>query len=259
MSFKQQLPAYDLAGKVAIVTGSGKGIGYEVAGVLAAAGAKVVIADLAQDVSDAAAAKICAEGYEAVGIACNVASKESATNLVNETVAKWGRIDILINNAGVTVPESPIFDVTEDQWDFVHGIDLKGLYFTSQVVAAKMKELGNGGRIVNLTSAAGIMTPKYVSVYGAAKAGVKHLTGIMAKEWARWGINVNAVAPGYVNTDMIKGMLEDEKNATVVLKSIPMRRYGEVKDVAGVILFLVTEASSYLTGVIIPIDGGMMA
>ena len=169
-----------------------------------------------------------------------------------------GHIDGLINNAGVTVPESPIFEVTEKAWDFVHDVDLKGLYFTSQVVAESMKEHG-GGRIVNLCSAAGIMTPKYVSVYGAAKAGVRHLTGIMAKEWARWGINVNAVAPGYIKTDMIKDMLANEKNAEVVLKSIPLRRYGEVKDVARVILFLVTEASEYLTGLVIPIDGGMMA
>mgnify|MGYP002860107559 CR=1 FL=1 len=192
-------------------------------------------------------------------IATDVSSKKSVKELAEKTVSEFGGIDILINNAGVTIPESPVFDVTEEQWDFVHNVDLKGLYFTSQVIAEKMKQLGNGGRIVNLTSAAGIMTPKYVSVYGAAKAGVRHLTGIMAKEWARWGINVNAVAPGYVNTDMLAPMLENEKNAQVVLKSIPMRRYGEVKDVANVILFLVTEASDYLTGVIIPIDGGMMA
>lgn len=259
MNFLEQLPKYDLAGKVAIVTGAGKGIGFEVAGVLAAAGAKVVIADLKQEVCDEAAAKLAAEGLEAYGVACNVASRENAVALAEKTVEKYGRLDILINNAGVTTPESPIFDVTEKDWDFVHSIDLKGLYFTSQVIAEKMKDLGNGGRIVNLTSAAGIMTPKYVSVYGAAKAGVRHLTGIMAKEWARYGINVNAVAPGYINTDMIKDMLENEKNATVVLKSIPMRRYGEVQDVANAILFLVTEASNYLTGLVVPIDGGMMA
>ncbi len=259
MGFNGKLPTYELSGKVAIVTGAGKGIGYEVAGVLAAAGAKVVIADLKQEICDEAVSGLKSEGFDAIGISADVSSKKSVEELAEKTVSTFGSIDILINNAGVTIPESPIFDVTEDQWDFVHNVDLKGLYFTSQVIAEKMKKLGNGGRIVNLTSAAGIMTPKYVSVYGAAKAAVKHLTGIMAKEWARWGINVNAVAPGYVNTDMLKPMLENEKNAQVVLKSIPMRRYGEVRDVANVILFLVTEASNYLTGVVIPIDGGMMA
>lgn len=259
MSFLEQVPKYDLTGKTAVVTGSGQGIGFEVAGVLAAAGANVVIADLKQEICDEAVKKLEAEGLRALGVATNVASGESVAQMVDTAVKRFGSLDILVNNAGVTVPESPIFDVTEKDWDFVHNVDLKGLYFTSQVVAKKMKELEKGGRIVNLCSAAGIMTPKYVSVYGAAKAGVAHLTKIMSKEWARWGIHVNAVAPGYVNTDMIKGMLEDEKNASVVLKSIPMRRYGEVKDVAGVILFLVTEASDYLTGIIIPIDGGMMA
>ena len=259
MGFNGKMPTYELSGKVAIVTGSGKGIGYEVAGVLATAGAKIVIADLKQEICDEAVSRLKSEGFDAIGISADVSSKKSVEELAEKTVSTFGSIDILINNAGVTIPESPIFDVTEDQWDFVHNVDLKGLYFTSQVIAEKMKKLGNGGRIVNLTSAAGIMTPKYVSVYGAAKAAVKHLTGIMAKEWARWGINENAVAPGYVNTDMLKPMLENEKNAQVVLKSIPMRRYGEVRDVANVILFLVTEASNYLTGVVIPIDGGMMA
>ncbi len=259
MGFKENVPSYDLSGKVAIVTGAAKGIGFEVAGVLAASGAKVVIADLKQDQSDEAAQKIKDEGFEAVGIAVDVSSRKSALDLVQKSVEKYGRIDILINNAGVTIDEKPIFEVTEDEWDFVQNVDLKGFYFTSQVVAKQMMEQGYGGRIVNLASAAGIMTPKYVSVYGAAKTAVKHLTGIMAKEWARYKINVNAVAPGYVNTDMIKNMVANEKNANVVLKSIPMRRYAEVKDVAGVILFLTTEASDYLTGCVIPIDGGMMA
>lgn len=259
MDFKHSVPAYDLTGKVAIVTGSGQGIGFEVAGMLAAAGASVIITDLKQVACDDAAEKLKREGLDATGIAADVSSTESVRKMVSSTTEKYGAVDILVNNAGVTIAEKPIFDVTEKEWDFVHGVDQRGLYFTSQIVAAQMQKQGTGGRIVNLASAAGIMTPKYVSVYGAAKAGVVHLTKIMAKEWARYNINVNAVAPGYVNTNMIKGMLENEKNAEFVLKSIPMRRYGEVKDVAGVILFLVTEASAYLTGVVIPVDGGMMA
>ncbi len=259
MSFNKTLPTYDLKGKTAIVTGAAQGIGFEAAGVLAAAGADVVLADLNADAAAKAAGELTKEGLSAIGLSCDVSSKESVEKLAEDTMAKFGHIDILINNAGVTIDEKPILDVTEKEWDFVHNIDLKGFFFTSQVIAAKMKEQGTGGRMVNLTSAAGIMTPKYVSVYGAAKTGVKHLTGIMAKEWARWGITVNAVAPGYVKTHMIDKMLENEKNAEVVMKSIPLRRYAEVRDVANVILFLCTEASSYLTGVVVPIDGGMMA
>jgi 2-dehydro-3-deoxy-D-gluconate 5-dehydrogenase len=259
MGFKEDLPKYDLTGKTAIVTGAAQGIGFEVAGVLAAAGAQVVIADLNDEQSKKSAQALVEEGFEAIGVGTDVSSRESAKNLVLKTVEKFGKIDILINNAGVTIDEKPILDVTEKEWDFVQNVDLKGFYFTSQVVAQQMKDQGTGGIMVNLASAAGVMTPKYVSVYGAAKVGVRHLTGIMAKEWARWGIRVNPVAPGYVKTHMIDKMVANEKNNEVVMKSIPMRRYAETKDVAGVILFLVTEASDYLTGVLIPIDGGMMA
>ena len=241
MGFKEDLPKYDLTGKTAIVTGAAQGIGFEVAGVLAAAGAQVVIADLNDEQSKKSAQALVEEGFEAIGVGTDVSSRESAKNLVLKTVEKFGKIDILINNAGVTTDEKPILDVTEKEWDFVHNVDLKGFYFTSQVVAQQMKDQGTGGIMVNLASAAGVMTPKYVSVYGAAKAGVRHLTGIMAKEWARWGIRVNSVAPGYVKTHMIDKMVANEKNNEVVMKSIPMRRYAETKDVAGVILFLVTE------------------
>ncbi|MCR4841670.1 MAG: SDR family oxidoreductase [Eubacterium sp.] len=259
MSFKDQLPSYDLTGKCAVVTGAAGGIGFTVAGTLAAAGAKVVIADLNEEASRKAADELKAQGLDAIGLACDVSSKESVEKMADLAEEAYGYVDILINNAGVTIDEKPILDVTEKEWDFVHGIDLKGFYFTSQVFAQRMKDSGKGGSMVNLTSAAGIMTPMYVSVYGAAKTGVKHLTGIMAKEWARWGIRVNAVAPGYVKTHMIDKMLENEKNAKVVMKSIPMRRYAETQDVANVALFLSSEASEYLTGVVIPVDGGMMA
>lgn len=259
MGFKDKLPKYDLTGKVAIITGGSRGIGYEVAGTLAAAGAAVVITGRKQATIEEAAQQLKDEGLEALGLAVDVSSIESVQKMAEDVVAKYGRIDILINNAGVTVDEAPMLDVTEKDWDYVHNTNLKGFYFTTQAVAQKMKDLGNGGRIINVTSAAGIMTPKYVSVYGAAKSAVAHLTKIFSKELARWGIHVNAVAPGYVNTSMIANMVANEKNNAVVMKSIPLRRYAETEDVANVILFLVTEAADYLNGVIIPIDGGMMA
>ncbi len=259
MSFRNSVPTYDLSEKIAVVTGAGRGIGLRIAGVMAAAGAHVVVTDLNREVCDKAAEALKSEGLRASGTAVDVSSSESVKAMVETVLSKYGKIDILVNNAGVTIPEKPIFEVTEKEWDFVQNVDLKGLYFTSQAVAECMKDRKTGGRIVNLASAAGIMTPKYVSVYGSAKAGVVHLTKIMAKEWARYNISVNAVAPGYINTDMIKPMLENEKNAEYVLKSIPMRRYGEVDDVARAVLFLVTEASAYLTGILIPVDGGMTA
>ena len=140
MEFKGNLPTYDLKGKTAIVTGAAQGIGFQVAGTLAAAGANVVIADLNQSASEEAASKLKAEGLEAIGFATDVSSKDSVENMVKAVVKKYGSVDICINNAGVTIEEKPILDVTEKEWDFVHGIDLKGFYFTSQVVAQQMKD-----------------------------------------------------------------------------------------------------------------------
>lgn len=250
-------PTYDLTGKVAIITGSTRGLGYGMAKTLAHYGASVVITGRKQDVCDAVAAELAAEGLSALGVATEVTKKEDRENLVKKTVEKFGHIDILVNNAGIGGKEAPILDTTEEDFDHTLDADLKSLYFLSKLVAQQMKTQGTGGRIVNLASAAGIMYPKYVSVYGAAKAAVIHLTKIMANEWARYNVNVNAIAPGYIATDMTKDVMADAKNADAVLKKIAFRRFGELDDVAGVVLFLVSEASKYVTGVLIPIDGGL--
>ena len=253
-----RFPSYDLTGKVAIVTGSARGIGRAIAAAFAAAGASVVIADLNQTACEAAQKEFEERGFPCLGVAMDISRTEDIERLVNAAVERFGHIDILVNNAGIGGKEAPILNITEEEWDQTHNIDLKGLYFCSQAVAARMKAQGTGGRIINMGSAAGILAPKYVSVYGAAKAAVIHLTKIMANEWARYGINVNALAPGYIATDMTKDVMADEKNAAVVLKKIGFRRFGEVDDVAGAALFLVTEASKYITGALIPVDGGMV-
>ncbi len=250
-------PSYDLTGKVAIITGSTRGIGNGIAQVFAQCGATVVITGRKQEACDKVAAEFEAKGYSAFGVATEVTNREHRENLVKKTVEKYGHIDILVNNAGIGGKEAPIFDIDEDEWDATLDADLKSLYFLSKLVALQMKEQGTGGRIINLSSAAALKTPKYISVYGAAKSAVIQVTKIMANEWARYGINVNAIAPGYIATDMTKDVMADEKNATVVKKMIAMRRFGEVDDVAGVALFLATEGSKYLTGILIPIDGGM--
>lgn len=253
-----KIPTYDLTDKVAIVTGGTRGLGFGIASVMAAYGATVVITDLKTEDCEKAQSELQAMGYKAMGIVSNAAKIEDTENLVKVVVEKFGHIDILVNNAGIGGVEKPIFDITENEWDKTIDVDLKGVYFTSKIIAMQMKEQGTGGRIVNLGSAAGIMAPKYTSVYAAAKSAVIHLTKIMANEWARYGINVNAIAPGYIMTEMTKDVMADEKNSSVVLKKIAFRRFGEVSDVAGVVLFLVTEASKYLTGVLIPIDGGLV-
>lgn len=251
-------PAYDLTGKVALVTGATRGIGYAIAAEFAAAGAAVVVTS--RNASDCARVQQEFDnvGYKCLGLAVDVSDVDKIDHLVSEIVSMLGHIDILVNNAGIGGKEAPIFDITPLEWDQTHNIDLKGVYFCAKAVALQMKSQGTGGRIINMASAAGILAPKYISVYGSAKAAVIHLTKIMANEWARYGINVNAIAPGYITTDMTKDVMADEKNASAVLKKIGLRRFGEVGDVADVALFLATEASKYMTGVLIPVDGGMV-
>ena len=250
-------PSYDLEGKVALVTGATRGIGYAIAAEFAAAGAAVVITSRKPSDCDRVQQEFAGKGCKCLGIAVDISDVAEIERLIPEIAEKMGHIDILVNNAGIGGKEAPIFDITPEEWDQTHNIDLKGLYFCAKSVAFRMKEQGTGGRIINMASAAGILAPKYVSVYSAAKAAVIHLTKTMANEWARYGINVNAIAPGYITTDMTKEVMADEKNASAVLKKIGLRRFGEVDDVADVALFLATEASRYLTGVMIPVDGGM--
>ena len=258
-----KVPGNDLTGKVAIVTGSTRGIGAAIAMTLAMCGASVVITGRKQEACDKFAAEIIEAGGSALGVATEVTNMEHLPNLVNKTVEAFGRIDILVNNAGFGGKESPILTIDEEEWDMTVDADLKAVFFLSKLVAAQMKEQGYEPgtapyRIVNMASAAGIKSPKYASVYGAAKAGVIQLTKIMANEWARYGITVNSIAPGYVVTDMTKDVRADEKNVAVVQKMIAMRRFAEVEDVAGVALFLCSEAANYVTGVLIPVDGGMV-
>ena len=252
-----RMPTYDLHGKVALVTGAARGIGYAVAARFAAAGAYVVISDRKPSDCVRIQREFEDKGYNCYGLAADILEVNKIDVLIDKIVEKLGRIDILVNNAGVGGKEAPIFDITPEEWDYTHGIDLKGLYFCAKAAARQMKNQGTGGRIINMGSAAGILAPKYVSVYGAAKAGVIHLTKIMANEWARYGINVNTIAPGYIATDMTKEVMADEKNASAVLKKIGFRRFGEVGEVADVALFLASEASRYITGAMIPVDGGM--
>jgi len=250
-------PSYDLTGKVALVTGSTRGIGFAITSAFAAAGASVVIAGTKQETCARIQREFEEKGYQCLGVSVDMGDTDSIERLVKEAAGRFGHIDILVNNAGVGGKEAPILDISPGEWDETIDINLKGLYFCSQAVAALMKERGTGGRIINMASAAGLIAPKYVSVYGAAKAAVIHLTKIMANEWARYNINVNAIAPGYIATDMTRGVMADEKNASAVLNKISLRRFGDVSDVAGVALFLATQASEYITGVLIPVDGGM--
>jgi NAD(P)-dependent dehydrogenase (short-subunit alcohol dehydrogenase family) len=256
------IATYELTGKVAIITGSTRGIGNAIAHTMGKYGAKVVITGRKQDACDKAAAELEAEGITALGVACEVTKAEDREALIAKTVEKFGRIDILVNNAGLGGQPKKLIDMDEQYFDNYVDADLKGLYFMSQLAARQMKEQGrpegeNPYRIINLSSAAGIKAPIGDTVYGSCKAAVTHLTKIMANELARFGILCNAVAPGYVLTDMTKDVMADEKNVAAVTRMISVRRYAQPEEIAAVISFLASPAAGYVTGVLIPVDGGM--
>ena len=251
--------SYELTGKVAIITGSTRGIGLEIAKTMAHYGAKVVITGRKQEACDKVAAEI---GPNALGVATDVTSAAARENLVAKTVEKFGRVDILVNNAGTGGQPKKLVDMDEEYFDHYVDADFKGLYFMSQAVARQMAAQGcekgtHPYRIINLSSAAGIKSPIGDTVYGSLKAAVTHLTRIMANELARYGITVNAVAPGYVLTDMTKDVMADEKNVAAVTRMISLRRYAMPDEIAGVINFLASPAGGYMTGVLVPVDGGM--
>ena len=256
------LATYDLTGKVAIITGSTRGIGHAIAETMATYGAKVVITGRKQAACDEVAAALAAKGLDAFGVATEVTNPEHRENLIAKTVEHYGRVDILVNNAGIGGTPKNMIDQDETAFDETMDADLKALYFLSQLAARQMKAQGREGdenpyRIINMASAAGIKAPRGDTLYGAAKAAVIHLTKIMANELARYGITVNAIAPGYVVTDMTKGVMADEKNAEAVKKMISLRRYAQPEEIAGVANFLASPAGGYVTGVLIPVDGGM--
>jgi NAD(P)-dependent dehydrogenase (short-subunit alcohol dehydrogenase family) len=256
------IATYELTGKVAIITGSTRGIGNAIAHTMGKYGAKVVITGRKQDACDKAAAALEAEGITALGVACEVTKAEDREALIAKTVEKFGRVDILVNNAGLGGQPKKLIDMDEQYFDNYVDADLKGLYFMSQLAARQMKEQGrpegeNPYRIINLSSAAGIKAPIGDTVYGSCKAAVTHLTKIMANELARFGILCNAVAPGYVLTDMTKDVMADEKNVAAVTRMISVRRYAQPEEIAAVISFLASPAAGYVTGVLIPVDGGM--
>ena len=256
------LPTYDLKGKVAIITGSTRGIGNAIARTMASYGAAVVITGRKQEQCDAVAEEIKAAGGQALGVATDVTSGAARENLIAKTVETFGHLDILVNNAGLGGQPKKMIDMDEEYFDKYVNADLKGLYFMSQLAARQMKEQGcekgtHPYRIINLSSAAGIKSPIGDTVYGSLKAAVTHLSRIMANELARFGITVNAVAPGYVLPDRSPDVMADEKNVAAVTRMISLRRYAMPEEIAGVINFIASPAGGYMTGVLIPVDGGM--
>ncbi len=248
----------DLTGRIAIVTGASRGIGAAIARGLAASGADVTIADLPQRQADSA--KTLALIEESGGIAraldVDVTDPDQIRNTVAQTVADKGRLDIMFNNAGVIV-RSTALDLTPEQWDHVHNVNLRGVFFGCQAAAREMVKTG-GGKIVNTASELAFVVSRshQSATYISSKHGVVGLTRTLAVEWAQYGIRVNGIAPGPTNTDMMAATVSDPERLAATVSEIPAGRMVETQDLVGAALFLASDLSAMVTGQIIPVDGG---
>ena len=243
----------ELGGKVALVTGAGQGIGQAIADTLGRNGAHVVYTDVNAQTAQAAAQA----GGGRSGFALDVSDPADVAAGVARVLHEHGRIDILVNNAGLGANHDAL-DVTESDWDSMMGVNLKGLFFVTQAVARPMIDRGYG-RIVSLSSQAGLVGIRRHAVYSASKGGVNMLTRVLALEWAPHGITVNAIAPTFIRTPGTAERLDDPDFAADVLSRIPVGRFGTTADVAAAVLYLASPAAGLVTGTVLPLDGGWTA
>jgi NAD(P)-dependent dehydrogenase (short-subunit alcohol dehydrogenase family) len=246
---------FDLSGKVALVAGGSRGIGFAVAEGLASAGAKVVVANSTPDQGERAAARIRAQGCDALAIPFDIRQRASIDALVAATLKACGRIDILVNAIGV-IRRGAIEAVTEDDWDTMMGVNLRGAFLLCQAVGREMIKQRNG-KIINISSNVSQVLQPHRGAYAVTKAGMSHLTRVLGLEWAPHGINVNAIAPAPTITDLNRKFFEDNpKDLEARRQSIPLGRLGAPADYVGAGIFLASKASDFVTGQTYFVDGG---
>jgi NAD(P)-dependent dehydrogenase (short-subunit alcohol dehydrogenase family) len=245
---------FSLTGKVALVTGASSGLGRHFATVLARAGARLGLAARRLDALQTVANEVVAAGSTAAVARLDVASAESVGAAIDAIEGELGPIDVLVNNSGTSISKG-VLDFTVKDWDEVIEVNLRGAFLVATDVARRMRTRGRGGSIVNIESILSFRQSGYLAVYGVSKAGLTQLTRSMALELARFGIRVNGIAPGYFVTDMNREFFETEAGAALV-KRIPQRRVGNHEDLDGPLLLLASEASRYMTGATLVVDGG---
>lgn len=244
-----------LEDQVAIVTGATKGIGLACAQEFALEGAKVVLSGRTLELGEAAAQEIRSAGGKAIFVPCDVSQKAEVDALVQATVREFGRIDIVVNNAGVN-HSAKFFDITEEEWDWVMAVDLKGTFLLSQAAARVMVEQGIAGKIINLSSVMALLALADQVPYCAAKGGVVQLTKAMALALAEYGIRVNAIGPGPVLTELMQRVVHNKEKEAELMARLPIGRIAECREIARVAVFLASDDSSYIIGQTIYPDGG---
>ena len=250
------LNPFDLTGKIALVTGANTGLGQGMALALAHAGADIALIGRTKPTETL---KYIAEiGVRSHSILSDLNNADNVADIVSEVASEFGRVDILVNNAGI-IKRNEAIDFTPDEWDSVMNVNLRTLFFLSQAFARHIVAEGKSGKIINiasmLTFQGGIRVPSYT----ASKSGVGGLTKALANEWAAYGINVNAIAPGYFATNNTAALQADEKRNAEILGRIPSGRWGKPSDMGGAIVFLASAASDYIQGITLPVDGGWLS
>ena len=247
---------FRLDGKIALVTGATAGIGQAICECMAAAGADVVGVGSSGNFADTKAA-VEALGKRFEGISADLSQMDQVKGLVDRATAVWGRLDILVNNAGI-IRRAPSVDFTEEDWDAVMNVNLKSAFFLAQAAARVFLEQGSGGKIVNIASLLSFQGGILVPSYTASKSGLAGITKTMANEWSSKGINVNAIAPGYIATANTQALRDDPVRNKAILDRIPAGRWGEAKDIGGMAVFLASDAAKYCYGGVYPVDGGWL-
>jgi NAD(P)-dependent dehydrogenase (short-subunit alcohol dehydrogenase family) len=245
---------FSLKNRVVVITGASRGIGEATAKGLAQAGADLAIASRKLPDLEKVAEEIKKTGRKCLPVAAHVGKIEEINNLVKKVLEEFGKIDVLVNNAATNPTMAPAIDIDERAWDSIMNLNLRGLFFLSQAVAKVMREKG-GGKIINVASVAGI-TPDILPIYSISKAGVIMATKVMAQQWAPYNIRVNAIAPGLTKTRFSEALWKNDQILQMAMSRTPMARPADPEEMVGAIIYLASDASSYVTGQVIAIDGG---